>query len=349
MKIMIVTDAWEPQVNGVVRTLKSTRVQLEAMGHEVDFLTPLEFRTLPCPTYPDIRLSLLPGPKVAKRIREFDPDALHIATEGPLGLAARRFAMKHDRPFTTAYHTRFPEYVQARFFIPLSWTYAFLRWFHGPSKAVMAPTQVVKRDLELYGFDNVKLWSRGVDHTIFRPQKSNCLQSKPPIFLYVGRVAVEKNIEAFLELDLPGSKWVAGVGPALESMQARFPAVNYLGVLNQQELAEVYASADVFVFPSKTDTFGLVLLEAMACGLPVAAYPVTGPIDVIQDPRAGCLDDDLRTACMNALQLHREDVAQYAKRFSWAAATEQFVSHLHPRRASVEHTTNAARTSADAA
>jgi glycosyltransferase involved in cell wall biosynthesis len=349
MKIMIVTDAWEPQVNGVVRTLKSTRVQLEATGHEVDFLTPLEFRTLPCPTYPDIRLSLLPGPKVASRIREFDPDALHISTEGPLGLAARRFALKHNRPFTTAYHTRFPEYVQARFFIPLSWTYAFLRWFHGPSKAVMVPTQVVKRDLELYGFDNVKLWSRGVDHTIFRPQQSNRLQSKPPIFLYVGRVAVEKNIEAFLELDLPGSKWVAGVGPALESMLARFPAVNYLGVLDQKELAQVYASADVFVFPSKTDTFGLVLLEAMACGLPVAAYPVTGPIDVIEDCRAGCLDADLRTACMNALQLRREDVAQYAKRFSWAAATEQFISHLHPRRASVEHTTNAARTSADAA
>ena len=349
MKILIVTDAWEPQVNGVVRTLKSTRAQLEALGHEVDFLTPLEFRTLPCPTYPDIRLSLFPAAKVANRIREFDPDALHIATEGPLGLAARRFALKHDRPFTTAYHTRFPEYVQARFLMPLSWTYAFLRWFHGPSKAVMAPTQVVKRDLELYGFDNVKLWSRGVDHTIFRPQKSNRLQSKPPIFLYVGRVAVEKNIEAFLALDLPGSKWVAGVGPALESMQARFPAANYLGVLNQHELAEVYASADVFVFPSKTDTFGLVLLEAMACGLPVAAYPVTGPIDVIEDPRAGCLDEDLRTACMNALQLRREDVAQYAKRFSWAAATEQFVSHLHPRRASVEHTTNAARTSAGAA
>jgi glycosyltransferase involved in cell wall biosynthesis len=349
MKIMIVTDAWEPQVNGVVRTLKSTRAQLESMGHELDFITPLEFQTLPCPTYPDIRLSLFPAPKVARRISGFDPDALHIATEGPLGLVARRFALKHNRPFTTAYHTRFPEYVQARFFIPLSWTYAFLRWFHGPSKAVMAPTRVVKRDLELYGFDNVKLWSRGVDHTIFRPQKSNRLQTKPPIFLYVGRVAVEKNIEAFLELDLPGSKWVAGVGPALESMQARFPGVNYLGVLNQKELAEVYASADVFVFPSKTDTFGLVLLEAMACGLPVAAYPVTGPIDVIEDRRAGCLDDDLRTACMNALQLRREDVAQYAKRFSWAAATEQFVSHLHPRRASVEHTTNAARTSADAA
>lgn len=331
MKIMIVTDAWEPQVNGVVRTLKATRAELEAMGHRVDLLTPLEFRTIPCPTYPDIRLSLLPGAKVNRRIREFDPDALHIATEGPLGMAARRFAIKHDRPFTTAYHTRFPEYVQARFAFPLTWTYAFLRWFHGPSKAVMAPTKVVQSDLERYGFDNVKLWSRGVDRTIFKPQKSNRLQTTPPNFLYVGRVAVEKNIEAFLALDLPGSKWVAGVGPALEGLKARYPKAHYLGVLNQHELAEVYAAADVFVFPSKTDTFGLVLLEAMACGLPVAAFPVTGPIDVIEDPKAGALDEDLRAACLRALELKREDVAQYAQRFSWRAATEQFFSHLHPR------------------
>jgi glycosyltransferase involved in cell wall biosynthesis len=334
MRIMIVTDAWEPQVNGVVRTLKATRAELESLGHRVDFLTPLEFRTIPCPTYPDIRLSLLPGARVDARIRAFDPDALHIATEGPLGMAARRFALDHDRPFTTAYHTRFPEYVQARFAFPLSWTYAFLRWFHGPSKAVMAPTQVVKRDLDARDFANVKLWSRGVDHAIFKPQRCDRLQTKPPIFLYVGRVAVEKNIEAFLELDLPGSKWVAGVGPALEGFKARYANVNFLGVLNQHELAEIYASADVFVFPSKTDTFGLVLLEAMACGLPVAAYPVTGPVDVITDPKAGALDRDLRTACLRALELKREDVAEYAKRFSWRAATEQFVSHLHPRQSS---------------
>lgn len=300
---MIVTDAWEPQVNGVVRTLKATRAELQAMGHRVDSLTPHEFRTIPCPTYPDIRLSLLPGAKVAARIRAFDPDALHIATEGPLGMAARRYAIAHALPFTTAYHTRFPEYVQARFAIPLSWTYAFLRWFHRPSKAVMAPTHVVKRDLEARHFRNVRLWSRGVDHAIFKPERCDRLKTKPPIFLYVGRVAVEKNIEAFLELDLPGSKWVAGVGPALDRLKARHPNVNFLGVLNQHELAEVYASADVFVFPSKTDTFGLVLLEAMACGLPVAAYPVTGPIDVITDPKAGALDEDLHTACLRALEL----------------------------------------------
>lgn len=331
MKIMIVTDAWEPQVNGVVRTLKATRTELTAMGHEVDFLTPLEFRTVPCPTYPDIRLSLLPGRKVARRIRAFNPDALHIATEGPLGLAARSFARTQDWPFTTAYHTRFPEYVHARFALPLPWTYAFLRWFHGPAKAVLVPTRVVKTDLEAERFTNVRLWSRGVDHQVFRPQDSRRLQSKPPIFLYVGRVAVEKNIEAFLRLDLPGSKWVAGVGPALKGLQARYPDVNYLGVLNQHELAEAYASADVFVFPSKTDTFGLVLLEAMACGLPVAAFPVTGPIDVIDDPRAGVLHDDLRTACLSALELKREDVAHFARRYSWRAAAEQFCSHLHPR------------------
>jgi glycosyltransferase involved in cell wall biosynthesis len=331
MRIMIVTDAWEPQVNGVVRTLKATRAELQAMGHVVDFLTPLEFKTVPCPTYPDIRLSLFPRRRVFQRLREFDPDAVHIATEGPLGISARKWALRFDRPFTTAYHTRFPEYVYARTRIPLSWTYAFLRWFHGPSRAVMAPTEVVRRDLVAQKFDNVKLWSRGVDHEIFRPQTSKRLNTEPPIFLYVGRVAVEKNIEAFLELDLPGSKWVAGEGPALAGLRTQFPKVNYLGVLDQHELAQVYAAADVFVFPSRTDTFGLVLLEAMACGLPVAAYPVTGPLDVIGNSNGGVLNEDLRTACLEALKLRREEVAAYAKRFSWRAATEQFLGHLHPR------------------
>lgn len=331
MKVMIVTDAWEPQVNGVVRTMKNTRAELEAMGHEIDYLTPLEFRTVPCPTYPDIRLSLAPGRKVFERLDEFGPDALHLSTEGPLGIAARRWALRRGHPFTTAYHTRFPEYVHARLRMPLAWTYAYLRWFHGPSKAILSPTPVVKRDLERWGFRNVKVWSRGVDHAIFRPQQVNKLNTTPPIFLYVGRVAVEKNIEAFLELDLPGSKWVAGDGPALAGIRERFPHINYLGVLSQKELAEVYASADVFVFPSKTDTFGLVLLEALACGLPVAAYPVTGPLDVIGDSKAGALHEDLRTACMNALQLKRDDAVTHARRFSWRASTEQFLSYLHPK------------------
>jgi glycosyltransferase involved in cell wall biosynthesis len=328
---MIVTDAWEPQVNGVVRTLKNTRAELEAIGHQVDCLTPLEFRTVPCPTYPDIRLSLLPDRRVSARLDDFNPDALHLSTEGPLGLAARKWAMERRHPFTTAYHTRFPEYVHARTRIPLAWTYAYLRWFHGPSRAILAPTPVVKHDLEKWGFANVRVWSRGVDHQIFHPRNVNRLRTKPPIFLYVGRVAVEKNIQAFLELDLPGSKWVAGEGPAFEGLKRRFPEVNYLGVLNQHELAEVYASADVFVFPSKTDTFGLVLLEALACGLPVAAYPVTGPLDVIGDSNAGALHEDLRTACLNALELKRENAVTHAQRFSWRSASEQFISYLHPR------------------
>jgi glycosyltransferase involved in cell wall biosynthesis len=332
LRILLVTDAWEPQVNGVVRTLKTTARELTAMGHEVRFLTPLEFRTLPCPTYPEIRLSLFAGSGVNQRIREVDPDVLHIATEGPLGMAARRFALRNDFPFTTAYHTRFPEYVHARLRLPLSWSYAWLRRFHGPSKGVMAPTQVVVDDLKANGFQNVKLWSRGVDADIFRPQPSARLNSAPPIFLYVGRVAVEKNVEAFLELDLPGSKWVVGTGPALERIRSRFPQVNYLGLLDREELAKVYAAADVFVFPSKTDTFGLVLLEAMACGLPVAAYPVTGPRDVIGASKAGVLHDDLRTACLEAMKLDRADALARAGLFTWRAATEQFASHLHPRK-----------------
>lgn len=332
MRVMIVTDAWKPQVNGVVRTLTMTRRELEAMGHTVEMVTPLTFRTVPCPTYPDISLAILPGRRVAKRIDTFEPDALHIATEGPLGLAARRHALRTGIPFTTAYHTRFPEYVKARTGMPLAWTYRFLRWFHGPARAIMAPTPKVKADLEEWGFNNVVLWSRGVDLETFRFQRANRLASEPPIFLYVGRVAVEKNIEAFLSLDLPGSKWVVGDGPALPALRAKYPHAHYLGVLAQQELAEVYASADVFVFPSKTDTFGLVLLEAMACGLPVAAYPVTGPIDVLGASPAGVLREDLREACLAALCIDRGLARAHAEQFSWRAATEQFVRHLHPAR-----------------
>jgi glycosyltransferase involved in cell wall biosynthesis len=233
-------------------------------------------------------------------------------------------------PFTSAYHTRFPEYVRARTGVPLAWTYRFLRWFHRPSRAVMAPTPVVVRDLKSWGFDNVVLWGRGVDLDIFQFKRSQRLKTAPPIFLYVGRVAVEKNVEAFVSLDLPGSKWVVGEGPALAAIRGRYPRVSYLGVLDQHELAEVYAAADVFVFPSKTDTFGLVLLEAMACGLPVAAYPVTGPLDVIGSSGAGAMHEDLRTACLKALEIERASARSHAERFSWRNATEQFLRHLHP-------------------
>jgi glycosyltransferase involved in cell wall biosynthesis len=263
-------------------------------------------------------------------MKDFEPDAIHIATEGPLGLSARAYAVRNRLPFSTAYHTRFPEYVHARTGIPISWTYAFLRWFHGPSMAVMAPTIVVKNDLEKFGFTNVVLWSRGVDTEVFNMQESKVLNSAHPIFLYVGRVAIEKNINAFLEIDLPGSKWVVGDGPAMAKIKQQYPNVNYLGVLNQPELAKVYAAADVFVFPSKTDTFGLVLLEAMACGTPVAAYPVTGPIDVLGDSPAGAMNDDLRTACLAALKIPREVARAHAERFSWRASTEQFARHLKP-------------------
>ena len=332
MKILIVTDAWDPQVNGVVRTLKSTRRELENMGHNVDLLNPQEFRTVPCPTYPEIRLSIFPGRHVNQRIADARPDAIHIATEGPLGIAARRYAIRQGLPFTTAYHTRFPEYVKARIGVPLAITYRFLRWFHGKAQAVLVPTRVVKSDLEAAGFapERVVLWSRGVELDVFKPGPRAANDLHPPIFLYVGRVAVEKNIQAFLELDLPGSKWVAGEGPLLARLKLEYPGVRFTGVLNQIQLAEVYNAADVFVFPSRTDTFGLVLLEALACGCPVAAYPVTGPIDVIGDSPAGALDDDLENACLKALEIDRSTARAHAERYSWEACTRQFLAQLHP-------------------
>jgi glycosyltransferase involved in cell wall biosynthesis len=332
MKIVIVTDAWEPQVNGVVRTLKSTRRELERMGHEVALITPLEFRTVPCPTYPDIRLSLLPGRAVARRLRALAPQAIHIATEGPLGLAARRYALRNGLPFTTAYHSRFPEYVHARIRLPLSATYAFLRWFHGRAEAIMVPTEVVRRDLLAFGFpaSKVVLWSRGVDLDVFKPGPGIEHALPRPIWLCVGRVAVEKNLDAFLALDLPGTKWVAGVGPELVRLQAAYPGVCFTGILDQPQLAALYNTADVFVFPSRTDTFGLVLLEALACGVPVAAFPVTGPVDVIGPSPAGALDADLGAACLRALAIDRAVARRHAERFSWTACTRQFLLHLHP-------------------
>jgi glycosyltransferase involved in cell wall biosynthesis len=300
-------------------------------------ITPDFFTTLPCPTYPEIRLSLAASGKVGRMIDEFAPDALHVATEGPLGWAARKHALKRGMPFTTAYHTRFPEYIQARTAVPLSWSYAVMRRFHGAASRVMVPTQVVKRDLEEAGFRNVVLWSRGVDVDIFNPQPDgdnprSFLKETRPIFLYVGRVAVEKNVEAFLKLDLPGTKWVVGEGPALNDLKRRYPEAYFAGVFPQAELARYYAAADVFVFPSKTDTFGLVLLEALACGLPVAAYPVTGPVDVIGNSTAGALDEDLRAACLRALDIDRKTAREHALKFSWAEAGRQFAEHLRPMR-----------------
>lgn len=336
MRILVATDAWHPQVNGVVRTYERLATELNALGAEASFLTPSEFRTLPCPTYPEIRLSVGVGGAIGRLIDSFRPDAVHIATEGPLGWAARRHCLRRCVPFTTAYHTRFPEYIRARFGVPLLWSYAVMRRFHQPAARVMVPTPTVKRDLEDWGVRNVVLWSRGVDVDIFNPMPGgdnprHFLKETRPIFLYVGRVAVEKNVEAFLKLDLPGTKWVVGAGPALARLKAKYcNDVYWAGVLPQHELARFYAAADVFVFPSKTDTFGLVLLEAMACGLPVAAYPVTGPLDVIGGSAAGALDEDLRAACLRALDIPRAAARAHAIKFSWAACARQFAEHLRP-------------------
>ena len=328
LRILIVTDAWAPQVNGVVRTLKTTIDQLLDLGQVVEVVEPNAFRTIPCPTYPEIRLSLRPRAQIMQRVTRFMPDVVHVATEGPLGQAARRIARRLDIPLTTAYHTRFPEYVHARLRIPLGWTYAYLRRFHNAGRAVLVPTQVVQRDLQERGFRHVKLWSRGVDAGVFYPREGARLDGTPPIFLYVGRVAVEKNIDAFLRLDLPGTKWVVGEGPELERIRRQYPDVRFLGVLTQNELAKVYSGADVFVFPSRTDTFGLVLIEALACGCPVAAYPVTGPLDVIGDSPAGALDTDLKAACLRALQIPRSVAQAHARKFTWEAASRQFLDHL---------------------
>lgn len=331
MRILIVTDAWKPQVNGVVRTLTETCRELTGFGHTIEMITPQAFTTLPCPTYPDIRLSLWPYRKVAALIDAFAPDAIHIATEGPLGLAARRYCLRHGKAFTTAYHTRFPEYIHARTRLPLSVSYAWMRRFHNAASAVMAPTRSIVQDLQARGFDNVVLWSRGVDTALFTPgERERLEESAPPRFVYIGRVAVEKNIEAFLRLDLPGSKWVVGDGPLLPRLKKAYPDVYFAGVFPQPELARFYRAADVFVFPSLTDTFGLVLLEAMACGTPVAAFPVAGPLDVIGNSGGGILDTDLRQACLKALELDRAEVRRVAERFSWQEAARQFERHLHP-------------------
>ena len=326
--LLIVTDAWHPQVNGVVRSIERTIDVLVARGWRVDLITPLDYPTMPMPGYEEIRLSLTPGGPVRRRIAALKPDAIHIATEGPLGLIARNWCVKNRVPFTTAYHTQFPEYLRARLPVPLSVSYRFLRWFHGPAAACLAGTPHLMTLLEARGFNNVALWQKGVDTVLFAPEKRQPLSFRAPVFLYVGRVAVEKNIEAFLALDLPGTKLVVGGGPSLEALTARYPAAEFLGPKVGEELARLFASADVFVFPSRTDTFGLVLLEALASGTPVAAFPVTGPIDVIGSAPVGVLDNDLRGAALKALSIRREDCRTYAEGFSWEKSVDQFLAHL---------------------
>ena len=329
LRLLLVTDAWAPQVNGVVRTLEILGRDLAAMGHEVDYATPEGRFTMALPTYPEIRLAVFPRRSLERMIDDFQPTAIHIATEGPLGWSARAICLKRKIPFTTSFHTRFPEYVNARFpFISESLVYRGLRRFHGPATAMMVATQTLQHELESHGFTNTRIWSRGVDVDVFRPIPGAFLPFERPIWLYVGRVAVEKNLEAFLALDLPGTKVIVGEGPAREVLVQKYPEVRFLGAKVGEDLVRHYSASDVFVFPSKTDTFGLVMLEALACGAPVAALPVPGPLDVIDSDSVGVLDNDLAAACRGALNLSRSDCRAYAITRSWRACTEQFLSNL---------------------
>jgi glycosyltransferase involved in cell wall biosynthesis len=328
MKIAIATDAWLPQTNGVVTTLRQTARVLAELGHEVRFLTPEPFFTLPLPSYRSIRLAVRPGPGVAAWLDRFAPDAVHIATEGPLGWATRAYCHRRGLRFTTAYHTQFPQYLRARAPVPEGLSYRLLRRFHAPAVRTLVPTESVCRQLQARGFEHLAIWSRGVDTELFRPGDKGFLDYPRPIAAYVGRVAVEKNIEAFLSLELPGTQLVVGDGPDLEPLRQRYPLARFVGFRYGEELARYLAAANVFVFPSRTDTFGLVMLEAMACGVPVAAFPVTGPVDLIQPGRTGELDEDLGRAVRRALLLDPGPAREYALTHSWRAATEQFLSCL---------------------
>lgn len=330
MRIALISDAWYPQVNGVVRTLDTVRGELVAMGHTVTMVTPEQFKSIACPTYPEIRLSIDAPFTLAARLDAIGPTHIHIATEGPLGWAARRYCMKRGLPFTTSFHTKFAELLKARLRIPLKVTYALLRRFHAPARAVLVATPSMQRELHAHGFTNTALWTRGVDTVQFHPSDhyETLLDYPRPIWLYVGRVSVEKNLDAFLRLPLAGTKLVVGEGPALKAMQTRYPGAVFAGVKRGEALRQHYAGSDVFVFPSKSDTFGLVMLEALACGTPVAAYPVTGPRDVITDVRAGALDDDLAMACATALTLKRADCVDYAAGYSWRRCAEIFAQTL---------------------
>jgi glycosyltransferase involved in cell wall biosynthesis len=331
MRILLATDAWEPQVNGVVRTLSRTVAECRAMGHEVLVLSPDQFKTVPCPTYPEIRLALGAYEEIQERFKAFEPEAIHIATEGPIGLAARRICVEWKLPFTTSYHTKFPEYVAARFPVPVQVGYAYMRWFHRPSGRLMVATPTLREELARNGFRNLSPWTRGVDTETFRPDREPIFADLPrPIFLSVGRVAVEKNLEAFLQLDLPGTKVVVGDGPAKEDLETRFPEAKFVGAKFGEELARCFSDADVFVFPSYTDTFGLVILEAMASGTPVAAFPAHGPIDIIPGSGAGVISENLRDACLECLKLDRKAVRAYAEKFSWRSSAEEFVRNLQP-------------------
>ncbi len=332
MKVLVATDAWHPQINGVVRTLEALRVNVERLGGEVDFVTPEGFRSFELPTYPGLRLAVPKSREIARRIEAARPDAIHVATEGPIGFAVRRYCLARRLPFTTSFTTRFAEYASARFPVPLSWGYAVMRRFHKPAAATFVSTHSLMAELQNRGFARLRMWSRGVDTNLFDPERAILLDLPRPIFVTVGRIAVEKNLDAFLALDLPGSKVVIGHGPQEAELRRRYPQAIFLGTMSGTTLAAHIAAADVFVFPSKTDTFGIVQLEALASGVPVAAYPVTGPRDVIGDAPVGALDEDLRAACLRALSMDRAACRTHALKYSWASSAGQFLTNVRPLR-----------------
>ena len=329
MKVLVATDAWHPQVNGVVRTLGSLARAAGKLGVAIEFLSPEGFPSFQLPTYPGLRLAIPSRRGIAERIEAANPDAIHLATEGPIGFAVRAYCRRNGRPFTTSYTTRFPEYIAARSPIPESWIYSVLRWFHAGATVTMVATPSLMSELTQRGFGHLGMWTRGVDVDLFRPDRAIDLGFERPIFMTVGRVAVEKNLEAFLSLDLPGTKVVVGAGPQQAKLKREFPDAKFLGPLENGTLAAHLAAADVFVFPSRTDTFGIVQLEALASGVPIAAFPVTGPKDVIADNPIGVLNEDLRVACMQALSIPREACREFALRYSWENSARQFIGHAH--------------------
>lgn len=331
VKILLATDAWPPQVNGVVRTLMAVSQEIAALGHRLTVLHPALFHTVACPFYPEIRLAIGARQRIGNILEALAPDAIHIATEGPIGVAVRRWCLAHGCAFTTSFHTRFPEYLAQRHLAPAALVYALLRRFHAPAAAVLVATGSVRQELRGRGFTKLAAWGRGVDTELFSPLCEPAELGLPrPIFLSVGRIAPEKNLPAFLSLDLPGSKVVVGSGPQLATLRRRFPQAHFLGRHDNGRLASLYAAADVFVFPSLTDTFGLVMLEALACGVPVAAYPVPGPLDVIGEAGIGVLDNDLRAAALAALAIPRQRCRAYALNFTWRASAQQLVDNLRP-------------------
>lgn len=328
MRVLIATDAWHPQVNGVVRTLTSLQRSARELGVEIEILSPEGFPSVPLPTYPGLRLAIPNRREIARRIKAADPDAIHIATEGPIGHSVRAYCVRRRLPFTTAYTTKFPEYISARFWLPERWSYGVLRRFHSAAVLTMASTSSLMRELGHRGFQKLGLWTRGVDTEAFRPDGAIALDLPRPIFMSVGRIAVEKNLPAFLSLDLPGSKVVIGEGPQEAELKRRFPDAHYLGLQQGRALAAHMAAADVFVFPSRTDTYGVVQLEALACGVPVAAFPVAGPIDVIGGSRVGVLNEDLRAACLEALGISRQACRDFALDRSWDRSARQFIRNV---------------------